>query len=282
MQEAKLLLLAIGLQMSGCNHLFYYPSPVKVTTPDREGIAYEALRIPSEDSVTLDAWWMKPQPHERRGRLVVQLHGNAENISTHFRFVSWLVAEGYDVLTFDYRGYGDSSPVAPTQEGLVSDTCAVLAWLQQSHELKELPAFMIGQSLGGAVAITSLARCPYPQLRGLLIDSSFHSYRGIAQLKLASFWLSWPLQYPLSLLISEDAGSPADAVRAIRGVPLLFFHSPRDPVVPYESGRRLFKQAPEPKQWVDVGFVGHLGALSDGSPYRRTLLEFFERSLSQK
>lgn len=268
--------------MSACNHLFYYPSPRKVATPADAGFAYETLGIPSEDGLTLDAWWIKAAPEKRLGRLVVQLHGNAENISTHFQLVAWLSRAGYDVLSFDYRGYGESSPAEPTQEGLVADTCHVFAWLAENPSFRVLPTFVVGQSLGGAVAITSLARCPYEPLRGLVVDSSFHSYRGIARMKLASFWLSWPLQIPLSWLISDAAGSPEESIERLAGVPLLFLHSPKDPIVPYASARRLYRRAPEPKQWIDIGFIGHIGGLGDGSPYRQAVLDFFESASSSR
>ncbi len=275
------LILGVAFFMSACNHLFYYPSREMYTDPKQVGIDYEALTIPSEDPIELSAWWLKPAPQKRRGQLVVQLHGNAENMSSHFLFVAWLIGEGYDVLTFDYRGYGLSTPANPSQEGLVTDTCHLFTWLQTQSAFADLPTFVIGQSLGGAVAVSSLARCPYPRLRGLVIDSSFGSYRGLARTKLSGFWLTWPLQYPLSFLVSDAEASPNDLIKNLSGTPLLFFHSPQDPVVPYQAGRELFTAAGEPKTWVAIGAKGHTGALSAGSPYRAELLRFFTASSSR-
>lgn len=51
---------------------------------------------------------------------VLFLHGNAENISTHFRSIAWMPAEGFNVLALDYRGYGASAGT-PSLEGMQLD-----------------------------------------------------------------------------------------------------------------------------------------------------------------
>jgi hypothetical protein len=41
------------------------------------------------------------------------------------------------------------------------------------------------------------------------------------------------------------------------GAPKLFIHSPRDEVVPYELGRRLYEAAPEPKRFLEIEGASH-------------------------
>ena len=40
-----------------------------------------------------------------------------------------LLSLGYYVLAVDYRGYGDSTNISPTEQSVVSDARAGLAWL---------------------------------------------------------------------------------------------------------------------------------------------------------
>ena len=278
----KILCLTwLGLLMSACNHLFYHPLEEILATPDQFEIDFQSQMIPSEAGVELGSWWMKPSPEiPRRERLVVQMHGNAENMSTHFRYVAWLVREGYDVLSFDYRGYGQSTQQPPTQLGLIADACHVMQWIAQQAQLQKMPVFIIGQSLGGAVAVTSAAQCASPQVKALVLDSTFSSYRDIARDKLGGFFLTWPLQYPLSWLIS-DAVRPDEAIEKVQ-VPLLFVHNPADPVVPYSLGRVLFDKAHEPKRFIDVTIQGHTRAFATPeSPYRQELLKFFDETLER-
>jgi hypothetical protein len=138
-----------------------------------------------------------------------------------------------------------------------------------------LPTFVLAQSLGGAVAAVALSECPYEGLRGIIFDSTFASYRDISRRKLGSMFLTWPLQYPLSWLVS-DWRRPDEAIKLLQ-LPSLFFHSRKDPVVPYDEGRALYAAAQEPKTWVDVEGEGHTLALaSRDSPYRQTLIRFFD------
>jgi alpha-beta hydrolase superfamily lysophospholipase len=272
---SALALIALVL-WTGCNHLFYYPSHTVALTPSKLQIAHKEFTIPSSDHVTLSGWWMMPPKDRRIGRVVLQLHGNAENMTTHFLYVAWLVSEGYDVVTWDYRGYGQSSLERPSQLGLIDDTCAVLGWISREKSFKNLPLFVVAQSLGGAVATGSIPKCPAPQLKGLVIDSTFSSYRRIARAKLGQFWPTWPLQYPLALLVSDDVDL-IDNVKKIR-VPVLFFHSTHDPVVPYDLGYELFSSAPQPKEFVALHEPGHTRALTEKSG-RDKVLQFFNAAL---
>lgn len=268
-KSAALLLTSL---LSACNGVFYQPVQEDLYDPRRLSLTFSEETIPAEEGVSLAAFWFKPTAKENRKKVIVHFHGNAENMTTHFMYTAWLTQEGFDVLTFDYRGYGRSTQVSPTREGLIVDGCAVFHWVEQHPILKDYELYVIGQSLGGTVAISSLAHCPRP-VAGLVIDSSFSSYRRIARQKLGGFFLTWPLQYPLSFLVTDD-WSPIDVVDQLP-MKQIYFHSPGDPVVPYELGKELFEKSKAPKQWVDVMIQGHTRAFADPeSPYRAELVKF--------
>jgi fermentation-respiration switch protein FrsA (DUF1100 family) len=256
-----------------CNGLFYYPVQEDLYDPKTMGFSLSDERIPSTDAVVLAAFWFKALTPEARKKLIIHFHGNAGNMTSHFMFTAWLTEKGFDVLTFDYRGYGRSTGTPPTRQGLVEDGCAVFRWVMQHPELKDHEVHVIGQSIGGAVAIASLAHCPELSVQSLIIDSSFSSYRRIARQKLGGFFLTWPLQYPLSYLVTDD-WSPIDSIAKL-SMRMLFLHNPRDPVVPYALGRELYDKAVAPKIWMDVSVEGHTSAIADpDSPYRLHMLEF--------
>jgi fermentation-respiration switch protein FrsA (DUF1100 family) len=266
------LALLLTPLLNACNGLFYYPLLEDLHDPKRMGFVYSEERIPSEDDIVLAAWWFKPLGTAQHKKLIVHFHGNAENMTSHFLFTAWLTEQGFDLLTFDYRGYGRSTPVPPTREGLVKDGCAVFRWVAQHPVLKDYQIYVIGQSIGAAIAIPSMAHCQI-QAHGLIVDSSFSSYRTIARQKLAEGIITWPLQYPLSFLISDD-WSPIDSIDKL-SMKMIFFHNIDDPVVPYELGKALYEKATAPRVWVDVERPGHTSALGDpDSPYRLRVLEF--------
>ena len=194
-------------------------------------------------------------------------------MSTHFLFTSWLVEHGYDVITFDYRGYGKSTGI-PSREGLVADGAAVIDWVRKHKKLGKEDIFILGQSLGGAVAIPSVVLAGEKGIRAVIVDSTFASYREIARDRLGTVWLTWPLQYPLSYLVSDEF-SPIDSVPKLT-VPILVVHGIRDGVVPIEFGRKLFYAAnTDRRKFWEVNLLGHTSAFyKDSSPYRAHLADY--------
>jgi len=243
--------------LAGCNSLFYFPYRTQVLSPDQLGLRYEDVYLQANDGTRLHAWLL-PAALPAKGTILF-LHGNAENISTHIMSVRWLPARGFNVFLPDYRGYGASAGT-PSLEGVQDDVDGALAALLARPDIDPDRIVVFGQSLGGAVAIYNVAHSPYrSHIRALAVESAFSSYRGIAREKLAAFWLTWPLQYPLSLLVS-DRYSPSDAIARVSPIPLLIIQGDRDPIVPVGHARRLFELAREPKQlWIVPG-SGHIQA----------------------
>ena len=63
--------------------------------------------------------------------LILYLHGNSFNRSQPHRvgLYKLLIKLGYYVLTIDYRGFGDSSPVKLSERTVVEDARAALSWI---------------------------------------------------------------------------------------------------------------------------------------------------------
>ena len=261
------------LLLSGCNHLFYHPDYEIRATPKALNIPYKEQRLKLDEDTSLHVWHMSAGVNSHG--TVIHFHGNAENMTTHFLFVSWLVKHGYDVVTFDYRGYGQSSGI-PTREGLVQDGAAVINWLRKLKKsgTASKDIFIFGQSLGGAVAIPAVIAAGQENIRAVVVDSTFASYREITRDRLGTFFLTWPLQYPLSYLVSDDL-SPVDHVKQL-DAPLLVVHGIRDHVVPIEFGRRLFNEArPERREFWEVELSGHTsGFFAESTPYKPRLTDY--------
>ncbi len=261
------LLLLITTILSGCNHLFYHPEQHQYLTPDKVDLEYEEFFLTTADNHKLAAW--KIAGKEPKIGSVLHFHGNAQNMSAHFMYMAWLAQFGLDVITFDYRGYGKSQG-SPDREGLILDGRAALRHMNNLPP----PRILVAQSLGGAVAVPSLALEPQAQIDGLVIESSFASYRGITQDKLASFWLSWPLQWPLSFLVSDDY-SAVDYASRIK-IPAIVVHGDRDGAVPIEQGKQLYAAlGSKDKGFWHVENGTHIRAfVHPKSPYRPKLLDF--------
>jgi uncharacterized protein len=257
--RALSVLGGLALALGGCTGVIFQPMHQLVLTPDQIGLEYEEVEFAAADGVRLNGWFL-PARAPRRGSILF-LHGNAQNISTHIASVAWLPAEGFDVLLFDYRGYGRSDG-SPSLAGLHLDFDAALKALLARPEIERNKVIVFGQSLGGSLAVTGLAASPRrQQVRALIVEGAFTSYRALAQEKLAGFWLTWPVQAPLSLTI-DDRYRPIDVIGELAPLSLLIVHGEADRIVPAEHAVALYEAARPPKTLWLVPGAGHIAAFT--------------------
>lgn len=284
---AAVLVLAM---LIGCNNLFYYPSRHRFVDPTSLGLRYTDVFFESLDGMRLHGWFFPAsggsgdqsalETHARARATVVHFHGNAENITTHFRNVAWLPGEGYNVFAFDYRGYGRSSG-SLDRTGIQDDAAAAVRYVRTRPDVDPHRLILFGQSLGGAIAVYVAAAQTREGIRAVVIDSAFSGYRTIVREKLAGTWLTWPFQWPLSFLVS-DRLSPKAVIHGVSPIPLLIIHGTADEIVPSHHAEELFAAAREPKTLWLVPDAGHTQALlKHGDIYRRRLIAFLEEALRQ-
>jgi fermentation-respiration switch protein FrsA (DUF1100 family) len=268
MYRLGFLLLCL-LLLPGCTGVFFRPQSAMVITPAQIGLAYRDIEIPSLDGVRLHAWYL-PARGDAKGT-VLFLHGNAQNISTHIASVYWLPSQGYNVLLLDYRGYGSSAGKA-SLEGSMLDIQAAIGWLASRPEVRTRGMAVLGQSLGASMAVYAVAHSPYrAEIRALVIDSAFSGFRSIVREKLADWWLTWSLQWPLSFTVN-DKYSPLYAIAAVSPVHLLIIHCEHDRVVPVHHAEELYTAARQPKELWLVAKGGHIQALTQEEQRRRLTL----------
>jgi uncharacterized protein len=263
-------LTLLAASLAGCTGLVFQPMQELILAPDELGLAYRDVEFTTADGVRLDGWFL-PARAPRQGS-VLFLHGNAQNISTHIANVAWMPAAGFDVFLFDYRGYGRSAG-EPGLDGLEQDFKAALRTLRAMPEADRERIVVFGQSLGGALAITALADSPdRSKVRALVVEGAFTSLRALAREKLADTWLTWPLQWPLSLTI-DDRWRPIDVIGKLAPLPVLIIQGEADEVVPRQHGIALFEAAQEPKQLWLLPDTRHIQAF-ERTENRRRLREY--------
>jgi fermentation-respiration switch protein FrsA (DUF1100 family) len=197
--------------------------------------AIEDVWFAAPDGVRLNGWFAEA----RRPRAVVlYAEGNAGNM-TGRRWVLRLFRDrlGCSVLVFDYRGYGRSQG-SPSIAGVLEDARVARHWLAERVGLAEKDAVLVGNSLGGAVAVDLAGR---DGARGLVLENTFSSLADVTE---------WHLGRLARLFVADRLDS-ASRIRDYSG-PLLQTHGDADRVIPYVSGRRLFEAAAGPKLFVGV------------------------------
>jgi pimeloyl-ACP methyl ester carboxylesterase len=222
------------------NAMLFFPSRTIEGSPADAGLAYRDLRFATDDGARLHGWWVG----RRAAGLghVLLCHGNAGNVGDRVLHAALLTAVGFDVLLFDYRGYGHSSGT-PGEQGTYRDARAALACLLRQPDVDPARVLYLGESLGGAVAIElALGHPP----AGLVLLSAFTSVREMAR-----------VHYPLiPAALVPDAYPSLRLIGGLRA-PLLVLHGEDDAIVPVEHGRALWHAAPDPKRLRIVPGVGH-------------------------
>lgn len=224
----------------------------------------EDLTITTVDGVKIAA------NHLRRGgdRLVVLCHGFAA--SQRAVGVVWLaehLAGRYDVLTFDWRGYGRSGGLASFGGAEALDLAAVL---KAARELGYRRVAVVAESMGGLITLAALgaeAGSPgFPMPDAICAVSAPADYALTAGLRPHLVRYVAPVSWlrPVAPLIGFRLGEvrlprPLDVVNRI-DVPLLLVHGDRDTTVPVDNARMLHERNPAAElriySGVNHAFVG--------------------------
>lgn len=248
------------LLLTGCQSVFYYPSQRRFFTPEMFGDAYEEVTFTTADGIKLHAWYIFGKQRPAQGS-VLFFHGNAHNISHYYLIAKGFVEAGYNLLIFDYRGYGLSEG-EPSPEGLLADADAAWAYLLKRPETQPGQIVVFAQSLGGSVALDWVGRRHPEELAGVVSESAFSSYTKIVEEKLDPIGVVRIFRKPLAQVFFDDTHAAVRQVERIAPIPLLLVHGTEDPIVPYANVERLFDAAQDPKLLWTIEGGGHIQMLS--------------------
>ena len=248
------------------NGLLYFPSQAIEQTPASVGLASRDLEIRTEDGQLLHGWWIAARAPSL-GHLLL-CHGNAGNVGDRVAHAAVLSAAGFDVVLFDYRGYGRSTG-RPSEEGTYRDARAARSALLDQPEVEPSRVLYLGESLGGAVAL-ALALEASPM--GLVLQSTFTSVRDMAR-----------VHYPfLPRAVVPDAYPTLERITELR-TPLLVLHGECDDIVPASHGRALLEAAPHPKEIRTFPRLGHNDLLPGaGAAYGEAIGAWVKKELDRR
>lgn len=195
---------------------------------------------------TLALWWL---PHAKADApTLLYLHGTFRNLYQNLSKIDALRDAGFAVLAVDYRGWGDSTAIVPSEASINADAAVAWAELQRRQPLPQRRV-IFGHSMGGAVAVRLAS-----QLHGgrdyaaLVLESTFTRMPDVAAE--AGFW-----GRVLATLTTLQFDSLSRIARI--DAPLLMLHGTADKTVPINLGRRLRDAAPPDVRWVEIAGGSH-------------------------
>jgi len=231
--------------------LLYFPARKLLATPADAHLEYDELEFETDDGERLHGWWL-PAPRQPSAGHILLFHGNAGNIGDRVPHSAVLVRAGFDVLLFDYRGYGRSTGRADEQ-GTYLDARAARRAIIARRGCDPARVSYLGESLGAAVA-SELALSSPP--RALILQSAFTSLRDVAR-----------RHYPfLPRPLVPDAYPTIRRIGVV-GAPVLLIHGDRDTIVPLSHAQTLCEAARQPKRLEVFAGLGHNDLLSARERY---------------
>lgn len=235
----------------------YQPDKFPAGDWNQTTVLVQDASFAAADGTKLHGWYVRhPQP---KGHALL-LHGNAGNVTLMAETLRSLThRHQLSVLALDYRGFGKSEG-KPSETGILQDARAARGWLAHKEGVAESDVILMGQSLGGGVAIDLAST---DNTRGLVLAGTFTSIPAVAQHHVSWLPMSWILTTKMDSL---------DKIKDYHG-PLLLVHGDADEVIPYQQGLDLFHAAGTNDKRMITNYGGkHNDPLSD--EYRQALDQF--------
>ena len=225
-------------------------------TTDQLPARAERLVIHGADGSELAGVILRSHADNDTGFWILHLHGNAVSAFSAelLRHCESLRQSGFNVLSFDYRGFGlspgDASEAHMDQDAEAAYETLIGRGISASHII------VWGHSLGSGPAVVLASK---HAIGALVLFGAFTSLPDEAQ-------DTYPY-LPVKWLVGIEFAS-VDLIRQVH-VPVLIAHSLTDMTVPFHHAQRLFAAANEPKRLLILdgaytdGFGGHVEALYD-------------------
>lgn len=160
----------------GSWQLLYHPAATVARTPASVGIPFSNLGFAASEAglPRLQGWWIPAAPDARNSRFTaIYLHGANGNLSNCVDVLSQLHSAGLNVLAFDYRGYGQSQFVHPSEARWREDAESAIRYLTDTRHIASHAIVLVGSGLGANLALEVAAA--HPDLAGVVLDEPFQA-----------------------------------------------------------------------------------------------------------
>ena len=248
--QKKMTILYIGLILVGVyfavlillyfiqERFLFHPEVLPLEFKFDYSLPFEELFFDTEEGARINGLWFKV-PHAKG--VVLYFKGNSRSIKGWAKFARDFTGKGYDLLMFDYRGFGKSRG-RRTEESMYHDSLYVYHWVKSHYPEDNIIVY--GRSMGSGFA-AHVASVHNPQM--LILDAPYYSFLQLAR----RYMPILPVQAILKYQIRTDIF--LENVRC----PIYVFHGTKDRTVPFLSGVRLVRLAGKRGTLITIRGGGH-------------------------
>ncbi|MCH8052929.1 MAG: alpha/beta fold hydrolase [Planctomycetes bacterium] len=239
--------------------------------PSDLGLAFESFEVQASTGEPVAGWFI-PAVGAARGTVLMN-NASLGTRSCHLAWTSWLADAGYNVVMYDYEGFGASGGVKRITS-IVPDAEAVLAWTLESDDPSRQSVALMGLSLGTGPSLRLAAEFP-DQVWAVVLDSP---YRVPDALNAPDLGLILELFIPEILrAFPTEMDSVASAANV--SAPLLILSGSHDRALPAAS--EILQNLASGGEFVLFENSGHAQAVFDEPDrYQGEVLTFLDESSS--
>ena len=203
----------------------------------------------------MNAWFLTPKEIKPIAT-IIHFHGSAGNLLSQYKTISPLIDYGFQIISFDYSGYGFSEGKA-TRKNAIEDAYSFLDFAKKHEHIKSTKLILYGQSYGGYLA-SIVGSNKQNDIDGIVIEGAFSSHKAEANYTV-----------PVLGLIVKNEEKAVVEIRK-NNKPVLVIHSTEDKKVPLKFGKKIFKNANQPKEFYEIDKPHILG------------LQYYSKEISKK
>jgi len=147
--------------------------------PDEYGIKYKEVTIDTEDGMKLKGWIYEPR--NPSSNIIVMSHSGEGNMADLIELATNFVTLDYYVITYDYRGYGQSSDFKINNNFYIyaqfeKDLNAVMDYVKKYYS-RTRTVHMWGVGMGAGLSLAVAAN--RPEVSAVIADSPYGTLEGI-------------------------------------------------------------------------------------------------------
>jgi pimeloyl-ACP methyl ester carboxylesterase len=217
--------------------LVFKPSRTLTATPSSVGLKYDEIRFDSTETgiLQLNGWWI-PAESSASSSTLLFLHDGSGSLSDTVPQLQALHQLGLNVFAFDYRGFGKSVDIHPSQASTYEDADAAWRYLTDTRHVSPSAIALDGVGLGATIAAETAGH--HPEAAALILEDpkppTLDSLEFDARTRLM------PIQ-----LLFHDRFDPTKTLASLRTPKLMLYSA-------HGANGLYYEQAAEPKQRATV------------------------------
>jgi len=202
-------------------------------------------------------------PSDQAKATILYSHGNGEDLGSIRETLKLLNQLGFNVLAYDYPGYGLSKG-DPSEAHTYVAAQAAYDYLTAELRIPAECIFLYGRSLGGGPSVELARRNP---VGGIILEGAF-----VSAFRVKTRWQMLPWDKFENLKKLKELHCP-----------ILVIHGTHDHTVPFWHGKALYDASPQEKMKLWVEGAGHNNIIEEAGPaYAEALLSFTTETYGKK